>query len=123
MQGSAAESAAPSLTKTEFDRRKAILGLLKNALAARQISSVLVGRRVLVLRSAQGQHRSFRGREFAMPADPQLYVFGTGGVDVHIVTTDGDSYWLGGGRAVAVVDPGDAAQAIAGARYLRHDRQ
>jgi hypothetical protein len=114
-QGSAAESAAPSLSRTESDRRKAILGLLKEALAARRISSVLVGRRVLVLRSAQGQ-RSFRGGELVRAADPQLYVFAAGGADVHIVTTDGDSYWFAGGRVLAVADPGDAAQAIAGGR-------
>ena len=104
-------SATPGLTRTESDRRKAILGLLKEALAARRISSVLVGRRTLVLRSAQGQERSGGWEGLARPADPQLYVFAAECSDVHIVTTDGDVYWFAGGGGVPVEDPGYAARA------------
>jgi hypothetical protein len=104
-------SATPSLTRTESDRRKAILGLLKEALAARRISSVLVGRRTLVLRSAQGQERSDRWEELVRPADPQLYVFAAECSDVHKVTTDGDVYWFAGGSGVPVEDPSNAARA------------
>jgi hypothetical protein len=110
-QGPAAESAASSLSRTESDRRKAILGLLKEALAARRISSVLVGRRTLVLHSAQGQGRSDIWEELARPADPQLYVFASGCSDVHIVTTDGDVYWFAPDSGVPVQDPGYAARA------------
>jgi hypothetical protein len=98
----------PSLTRTEADRRKAILGLLQNALAARRISSVLAGRRTLVLRSGQGRERSGACGGPATPADPQLYVFAAG--DVHIVTTDGEVYWFTGGCAHSVADPGGAAR-------------
>jgi hypothetical protein len=110
-QGRAAESATSSLSRTESDRRKAILGLLKEALAARQISSVLVGRRTLVLRSAQGQKRSDIWEELARPAEPQLYVFAAGCSDVRIVTTDGEVYWFARDRGVPVADPGYAARA------------
>lgn len=110
-QGPAAKSATPSLTRTESDRRKAILGLLKEALADRRISSVLVGRRTLVLRSAEGRDRSPAGEELARPADPQLYVFGGECSGVDIVTTDGDVYWFAGGSGVPVQDPGQAARA------------
>lgn len=110
-QGPAAQGAAPNLTRTESDQRKALLGLLKDALGARRVSSVLVGRRTLVLRSAQEQERSGVGAGVVRPADPQLYVFAAGSTDMHIVTTDGDAYLFGGGRSVPVDDPGDAARA------------
>jgi hypothetical protein len=107
------ETPTPSLTRTEADRRKAILGLLKDALAARRIVSALAGRRTLVLRSAQGgaadPSASFGAPE--RPDDPQLYVFAAG--DVHIVTTDGEVYWFAGGRAYPVGDPDGAARACA----------
>ena len=108
-QGPAAKSAR--LTRTESDRRKVILCRLKEALADRRISSVLVGRRTLVLRSAERQDRSRGWEELARPADPQLYVFGGERSDVDIVTTDGDIYWFAGGGRVAVRDPGQAARA------------
>jgi hypothetical protein len=88
-----------------------MLGLLKNALAAERISSSLVGRRTLVLRSDQGTQHSAGYRGLVRPADPQLYVF-TGG-DVHVVTTDGEVYWLPGRRAYPTADPGAAARAYA----------
>jgi hypothetical protein len=111
-QGRAAESAASSLSRTESDRRKAILGLLKEALAARRISSVLVGRRTLVLRSAQGQKQSDIWEELKPRlAEPQLYVFAAGCSDVHRVTTDGKVYWFARDRGVPVQDPGYAARA------------
>ncbi len=112
-QGLAASAANQSLTRTESDRRRAILGLLKDALAARRISSVLVGRRTLVLRSGQGQERALGCGGPARPTDPQLYVFAAGGAHVRIVTTDGEFYWFTGGRAHPVADPGDAARAYA----------
>ena len=112
-QGPAAQGAAPNLTRTESDQRKALLGLLKDALDARRVSSVLVGRRTLVLRSAQGEERPEAGAELVRLADPQLYVFAAGCTDVHIVTTDGDAY-LFGRRAVPAEDPGGAARAYTG---------
>ena len=109
-QGRAGESATSSLSRTESDRRKAILGLLKEALAARRISSVVVGRRTLVLRSAQEQKRSGIWEGLARLAEPQLYVFAAGS-DVHIVTTDGEVYWFARDSGVPVQDPGYAARA------------
>jgi hypothetical protein len=109
-QGPAAGS-VPSLTGAEADRRKAILGLLKDALAARRISSVLVGRRTLVLRSEQGGERSVRYGEPVRPSDPQLYVFAPG--DVRIVTTDGQVYWLADGHVHPAADPAGAARVCA----------
>jgi hypothetical protein len=106
-EGPAAES-APRLTRTESDRRRAILGLLKEALAARRISSVLVGRRTIVLRS--GKRQDGEWAELARPTDPQLYVFADDGAEVHIVTTDGEVYWFARGRAHTVADPEDAAR-------------
>jgi hypothetical protein len=107
-RGPAAKSATPSLTKAEYDRRKAILSLLKEALAARRISSVLVGRRTIVLRSAQGQERS--GGPITL-SDPQLYVFAAGCFEGNVVTTDGDAYWFARDSGVPVEDPGYAARA------------
>ncbi len=88
-----------------------MLGLLKNALAAERISSALVGRRTLVLRSDLGKQHSGGYRGMVRPADPQLYVFTEG--DVHVVTTDGEAYWLPGRRAYPTADPGGAARAYA----------
>jgi hypothetical protein len=113
-QGPAAQGAAPNLTRTESDRRKALLGLLKDALDARRVSSVLVGRRTLVLTSAQEQERPGAGAGVVRPANPQLYVFAAGSTDAHIVTTDGNVYRFAGGRAVPVEDPADAARAYTG---------
>jgi|SRR5215831_2499324 len=105
------EASAPDLTRAEADRRKAILGRLKDALAAKRIVSALAGRRTLVLRSAQGGPADLSDGYGApeRPADPQLYVFAAG--DVHIVTTDGEVYWFAGGRAYPVRDPDRAARA------------
>jgi hypothetical protein len=106
----------PRLTPAEADRRKGILGLLKNALAGERISSALVGRRTLVLRSDQGNERSAGYGEMVRPSDPQLYVFAGG--DVHVVTTDGEAYWFAVGRAYPTADPGGAARAYA--RWRQH---
>jgi hypothetical protein len=105
-QGAAAE--APSLTAAEADHRKAILGLLKDALTARRISSELVGRRTIVLRS--GRLPDGFG-EPARSADPQLYVFGSSSLD--IVTTDGRQYCLADGRTHPATDPAGAAGVVA----------
>ena len=104
------EASAPDLTRTEADRGKAILGRLKEALAAQRIVSALAGRRTLVLCSSQGGLSGGYGAP-ERPADPQLYVFAAG--DVHVVTTDGKVYWFAGGRAYPVEDPTAAAQACA----------
>jgi hypothetical protein len=113
-QQSRFETSAPRLTRAEADHRKALLGRLKEALAARRIVSALAGRRTLVLRSAQGGPIGPAGGFGAAerPDNPQLYVFAAG--DVHIVTTDGEVYWFAGGRAHPVGDPDGAAQACAG---------
>jgi hypothetical protein len=105
-QGAAAT--APSLTTAEADRRKAILGLLKDALTARRISSELVGRRTIVLRS--GRFADGFG-EPARSADPQLYVFVADSPD--IVTTDGRQYCLADGRTHPAADPAGAAGVVA----------
>ena len=117
-QGPTARSVA-GLTGAEADRRKAILGLLKDALAARRISSVLVGRRTLVLRSDQGGERCARYGEPVRPSDPQLYVFSLG--DVQIVTTDGEVYWFADGHVYPAADPGGAAQVCASVSWQRTD--
>jgi hypothetical protein len=101
----------PRLTPAEADRRKGMLGLLKSALAGERVSSALVGRRTLVLRSGQGMERSAGYGGMVRLCDPQLYVFAGGDVDV--VTTDGEAYWFAGSHAYPVADPGDAARAYA----------
>ncbi len=104
-------AAAPSMSQAEADRRRAILGQLKDALTARRITSVLAGRRTLVLRSAEGGERRRGYGEPARPGDPQLYVFAA--ADVHVVTTDGEAYWFADGRRCPAADPSAAAQAYA----------
>jgi hypothetical protein len=103
------QSRDPDLTRAEADRRRAILGLLADDLAARRITSALAGRRRLVLCSAGGR-RDGCGPA-ARPADPQLYVFGAGNMDV--VTTDGESYRFASGRTHPAADPSGAAEALA----------
>jgi hypothetical protein len=107
----------PRLSRAEADHRKGLLGLLKNALATQRISSALVGRRTLVLRSDQGEGCSAGYGEMARPSDPQLYVFAGG--DVHVVTTDGEAYWFAGSQAYPTADPGGAARAYARWRQRR----
>jgi hypothetical protein len=102
------QSPDPSLTRAEADRRRAILGLLADALAARGITSTLAGRRTLVLCSAGGRRDGYGPP--ARPADPQLYIFGAGNID--IVTTDGESYRFASGRTHPAADPSGAAQAL-----------
>jgi hypothetical protein len=96
------------LTRIEAERRRELLGRLQDALADRRITSALAGRRTLVLRSA----REAAGRGYLEPvklADPQLYVFD--GASTHVVTTDGEVYWLTGGYPYTVADPCGAARA------------
>jgi hypothetical protein len=103
------EQDAP-LTRTEADHRRELLGRLQDALAEQRITSALAGRRTLVLHSAR--EATGRGyREPAKPADPRLYVFDAGGT--HIVTTDGEVYWLTGSYPHSVADPCGAALAYA----------
>jgi hypothetical protein len=100
-----------TLTKTEVERRKVLLLRLKDALAERQVTSALAGRRTIVLRSAQDGEGRGGYREPVRLADPQLYVFAAGGVNV--VTTDAEFYWLSAGHPHPTADPGGAAQAYA----------
>lgn len=100
-----------TLTKTEVERRKDLLLRLQNALADRQITSALAGRRTIVLRSAQDGQGRGGYREPVKLADPELYVFAAGGVNV--VTTDAEFYWLSAGHPHPTADPGGAAQAYA----------
>jgi hypothetical protein len=116
LEQDAAGGPVPRLSPAEADRRKGLLGLLKNALAAERISSALVGRRTLVLRSDQGKGCPAGYGEMARPSDPQLYVFA--GEDIHVVTTDGESYWFAGSQAYPTADPGGAARA-----YALHQRR
>jgi hypothetical protein len=94
-------ASVPTISRDDADRRREILGMLQDALAARQVGSVLVGRRTIVLRSGEcgGPARS---------ADPQLYVFVAG--TVYIVTTDGEDYRFAGGRTHPAADPAGAAR-------------
>ena len=101
---------ADSLTRAEADRRKAILGLLAGALAARQIRSALAGRRTLVLCSEARPGDEEPQTSALRLADPQLYVFGAQGTD--IVTTDGESYRFASGRIHPAADPRGAAQSL-----------
>jgi hypothetical protein len=88
-----------------------MLGLLKNALAAQQISSAVVGRRTLVLRSDQGNERPAGYGGMARPSDPQLYIFAGG--EVHVITTGGEAYWFADSQAYPTADPGGSALAYA----------
>jgi hypothetical protein len=104
MQDDLAEQASrrTALTGDEADRRKAVLIQLQDALAARGIESVLVGRHALTLRS--------HGRGPAQPSksgDPELHVVGAG--RHRIVTTDGRHYRLGDNRMHPADDPRGAA--------------
>jgi hypothetical protein len=100
--------AEAGLSMTETDRRKAILGVLKDALRVRGISCSLVGRRSLVLRSAQDPGQYWHP---VTQADPQLYVFAAEVPDV--VTTDGRDYHLADGRTYPAADPSAAARMLA----------
>jgi hypothetical protein len=97
----------PGLTSAEANRRKAILGRLQDALDAGPISSALVGRRTLILRSEQTPEHSPGYKETIRPSDPQLYIFAAG--DTHVVTTDGNVYWFADGYAYPASDPAGAA--------------
>jgi hypothetical protein len=90
---------APVLPAREASRRAVLLGTLRDALAARQVESVLALRHRLVLHADSPCGPSG-------PADPELYVL-TGGSG--IVTTDGTAFRLPGGIQHPVTDPAGAA--------------
>jgi hypothetical protein len=96
------------LTSAEVNRRKAILGQLKDALDARLISSALVGRRTLVLRSKSSAESHPGYGELARLCDPRLYIFTA--TNTHIVTTDGEVYRFPGCPAYPTTDPAGAAR-------------
>jgi hypothetical protein len=100
-----------ALSKTEVDRRKDLLLQLKDALADRQIAAALAGRRTIVLRSAQDRPGRGGHREPIRLADPELYVFAAGGLNV--VTTDAEFYWLADAHPHPAADPAGAAQLYA----------
>jgi hypothetical protein len=101
---------ADGLTRTEADRRKAILGRLADALDARQIRSALAGRQILVLCSEARPGEEEAPEPALRLTDPQLYIFGARGID--IVTTDGESYRFASGRAHPAADPRGAARSF-----------
>ena len=104
MQDDLGEKASrpPMLAGEEVDRRKAVLIRLQDALAARSVESVLVGRRTLTLRGA--------GPAPSRPGDPELHVLAA---DLHrIVTTDGQNYRLADGRMHPGDDPSGAAGCV-----------
>src|ERR1017187_8410153 len=80
---STGEPGRTALAGDEVDRRKTALALLRDALTAFGIDSVLVGRRILMR----------PGADPAWPAkagDPELHVLGAG--HCHVVTADGECY-------------------------------
>jgi hypothetical protein len=97
-------SPAPVLPAGEAGRRAVQLGALRDALAARQVESVLALRHRLVLHADSPCGPSG-------PADPQLFVL-TGGAGV--ATTDGRTFSLPGGRRHPATDPAGAAALIGG---------
>jgi hypothetical protein len=104
MQDDLGEKASrrPMLACEEVDRRKAVLTRLQDALAARSVESVLVGRRTLTLRGD--------GPAPSRPGDPELHVLAA---DRHrVVTTDGRHYRLADGRMHPADDPSGAAGCI-----------
>lgn len=96
--------APPVLEDAEVACRVTLLAELQAALAAREIQSVLVRNRRLVLRTAG------TGLERSGPTEPQLHVYLAGGADV--VTTDRTSYQFASGAAYRADDPCVAAAAI-----------
>jgi hypothetical protein len=101
MQDNLAEQASrrTALAGEEVYRRKVILLRLQDALAARGVESVIVGRRALTLRGT-GPAPPPR------PGNPELHVLGG---DRHIVTTDGQHYRSADSRLHPADDPGGAA--------------
>jgi hypothetical protein len=88
------------LAGEEVYRRKVILLRLQDALAARGVESVIVGRRALTLRGA-GPAPPPR------PGNPELYILGAR--HRHIVTTDGRHYRSSDSRMHSADDPRGAA--------------
>jgi hypothetical protein len=88
------------LAGEEVYRRKVVLLRLQDALAARGVESVIVGRRALTLRGT-GPAPPPR------PGDPELHVLGAD--RRHIVTTDGRRYRSADSRMHPADDPCGAA--------------
>jgi hypothetical protein len=104
-------SCRTALAGQEADRRKAVLIRLQDALAARGVDSVIVGRHALTLRGTGPAQPS-------RPADPQLHVLGAD--RCRIVTTDGRHYRFGDGRMHPADDPRGAAGCLLSAD-ISHD--
>jgi hypothetical protein len=102
MQDEFAEQASRRivLAGEEVYRRKVVLLRLQDALAARGVESVIVGRRALTLRGAGPAPPS-------RPGDPELHILG--GDRRHIVTTDGRHYRSADSRMHPADDPYGAA--------------
>jgi hypothetical protein len=102
MQDDLAEQASRRtvLGGEEVYRRKVVLLRLQDALAARGVESVIVGRRALTLRGT-GPAPPPR------PGDPQLHVLSAD--RHHVITTDGRHYRFADNRMHPANDPGGAA--------------
>lgn len=92
------------LADVEACRRRSALTVLKGALAARGVRSLLVGRHVLTLRAAAPFEPSG-------PTNPELHVLCASGREV--ITTDGSVYLLGPGEELSADDPAAAAAWLA----------
>lgn len=104
MQADPPESASRRtvLAGEEVHRRKAVLILLQDALAAAGVESVIVGRRVLTLYGT--------GPAPSRPEDPELHVLAAD--RSLIVTTDGRHYRFADGRVHLADDPRGAAGCV-----------
>src|ERR1022692_3452017 len=102
MQDDLAEQASHRtvLAGEEVYRRKVVLLRLQDALAARGVESVIVGRRALTLRGTGPAPPS-------RPGDPELHILG--GSRRRIVTTDGRHYRSADSRMHPADDPHGAA--------------
>ena len=92
------------LADAEAWRRRVLLITLKDALAARGVPSLLVGRHVLALRATAPFEPSG-------PANPELHVLSAATREV--ITTDGAVYRLNTGGALPADDPAGAAERLA----------
>ena len=113
MQDDPSENAARRtvLASEEVNRRKAVLILLQDELAATGVESVVVGRRALTLRGA--------GPAPYRPADPELHVFAAD--RSRVVTTDGRHYRFADGRVHLADDPRGAARCVLSADACQDD--
>ena len=87
------------LAGEEADRRKAALARLQDALAARGVESVVVGRHAMTPRSAGPAQQPGAG-------DPELHVLAA---DCQIVSADGQRYHFADGSTHSADDPCGAA--------------